>query len=176
MARFSRELWSGKVLYPLAALLLIGALVGLSRCPAASPMASDFSLPVVTPDGRSGPDRLRLADQRGKVVLLDFWATWCGPCARTTPMLVRLARRFRERGLVVWGVNVDQYGPEAVPMFMRRFRVDYPVVYDSGAVSEQYNVRALPTVVLIDRQGRIRKVHTGAAGEDDLADEIEALL
>jgi cytochrome c biogenesis protein CcmG/thiol:disulfide interchange protein DsbE len=175
MASRLRAFFNGRLFYPTVAVVLIGALAGLSRCPRTHPMAQDFSLPVVGPDGHAGPDRVHLADQRGKVVLLDFWATWCGPCARATPALVQLSHRFRSRGLVVVGVNVDQEGPEIVPAFMRRYGVDYPVVYDNNGVSDRYNVRNLPTTVLIDRQGRIRSAHAGT-DIDDLTSEIESLL
>ena len=176
MAITWRSLWNEKVLYPAGAVALLGTIVGLQYCPMARPMAQDFTLPVVTEGGRAGPDRMSLGNLRGKVVLLDFWATWCRPCAITTPSLVRLSHRFRARGLVVIGVNVDQDGPDAVPYFVRRYGVDYPVVYDDGNVSQRYNVRGLPTVVLIDRTGHIRRVHTGIAGEQELASQIEELL
>jgi thiol-disulfide isomerase/thioredoxin len=172
----SRSFWESRWLYPVAAVLVIGAIVGLGRCPGVRTSARDFTLPVVSSTGTPGPDRVHLADLRGKVVLVDFWATWCGPCQYTTPALVRLSHRFQSRGLKVVGVDVDQDGPGLVPLFAQRFGVDYPLVYDDGQVSEQYNIRGLPTVVLIDRQGRIAHVHTGAATEDDLADLIEGLL
>jgi thiol-disulfide isomerase/thioredoxin len=171
-----RALAESRWTFPGAAVLVLAAIFGIGRCPRAHPAAQDFSLPVVSPEGRSGPDRMRLADQRGKVVLLDFWATWCGPCQASTPVLVRLNRRFGARGLVVMGINVDQEGPQVIPFFVRRFGVDYPVLYDDGAVSERYHVTGLPTAVLIDRQGRIQRVHVGQADERELADQIESLL
>jgi cytochrome c biogenesis protein CcmG, thiol:disulfide interchange protein DsbE len=168
--------WDGKVVYILVAAVLVLVLLARARIPMLQPMASDFSLPVVGSDGRPGPDRLRLADQRGKVVLLDFWATWCRPCAVTTPILARVSQRYQNQGLLVVGVNVDQNGPELVPMFSRRFGLDYTVVYDSGAVMSQYNVQGLPTLILVDREGRIRRRHTGVVREQDLSDEIQGLL
>lgn len=167
----------GRWVYPAMAVLLLASIVLLGRCPMAHPMAQDFTLPVVTAEGRVTGDRMRLGDQHGKVVVLDFWATWCRPCQITTPTLVRVSHRFRNRGVVVMGVNVDQDGPEAIPTFMRRFAVDYPMVFDEGGgVSNRYNVRALPTLMVIDREGRVRHTHQGVATEDELAEQIEGLL
>jgi thiol-disulfide isomerase/thioredoxin len=165
-----------KALYPLLAVLAIVVVVFLGPLLKRPRQAEDFTLPLVSADGRSGPDRMRLGDQRGKVVLLDFWATWCRPCQVTTPILARLHTRYRDRGLVVMGVNVDQEGPEAVPFFARRFGVNYPVVWDDGAVSSRWQIRALPTLMLIDRQGWIRYEHTGSDTERELAEQIEKLL
>ena len=167
----------GRWVYPAMAVLLLASIVLVGRCPMTHPMAQDFTLPVINLEGRATGDRMRLGDQRGKVVLLDFWATWCRPCQITTPTLVRVGHRFRNRGVVVMGVNVDQDGPEAVPFFMRRFAVDYPMVYDErGQTSSRYSVRALPTLMVIDREGRVRHTHTGVATEAELSEQIEGLL
>jgi thiol-disulfide isomerase/thioredoxin len=165
-----------KAIFPIVALLTVLAIVFLGPLLQRPRPAEDFSLPLVGADGRSGPDRMSLADQRGKVVLLDFWATWCRPCQASTPVLTRLSERYRERGLVVLGVNVDQDGPEAVPYFARRFGVNYPIVFDEGGVSARYRIRALPTLLLIDRQGMVRFERTGAESERELAAQIEKLL
>lgn len=164
------------VAFPILALVVLVALVALGPLFERPRMAADFSLPVVNDAGQSGPDRMSLHDQRGKVVLLDFWATWCRPCQITTPMLARLSARYRDRGLTVVGVNVDENGPEAVPFFSRRFGINYPVLYDDGQVSSRYGIRGLPTLVLIDRQGWIRYRHTGVESEQELVRQIEKLL
>lgn len=176
MTAAARTLLSAKVVYPALALLLLGLILGLQYCPAAARNAPDFTLPLVAADGRMSGDRMRLGDQRGHVVLLDFWATWCRPCQLSTPALVHIAQRFRSRGVVVMGVNVDDGGPEAVPAYMRHFGIDYPVLYDDGTAQSRYGIHALPTAVIIDRLGRIRRVQQGLADERDLADQIESLL
>lgn len=163
--------------YPLAALVAFIAVVVFGPVLFERPRpAPDFNLPVVSASGSAGPDRMRLGDLRGRVVLLDFWATWCGPCQQTTPVLTRLAHRYASRGLIVVGVNTDEQGPEAVPAFSRRFGLDYPVVYDDGSVSAQYGIRGLPTLLLVDRTGTIRAQRVGAESEAALAREIERLL
>ncbi len=171
----NREFWTGKALYPTIALVVIAALVLLARCPMSYEQARDFTLPVVSAQGSVGPDRMRLADSRGHVVLIDFWATWCGPCRRSIPTLVDLSHRFRSRGLTVIGISVDAE-PDPVPDFMRSFRMDYPVLYDNLGVGGSYNVRGLPTLVLVDRQGRIRRTITGEPDPGDLTREVESLL
>lgn len=168
--------WVRRAVYPLLAVALIAFVLVLQYCPTVARPAPDFTLPVVSSDGHLGGDRMRLADQRGKVVLVDFWATWCRPCQASTPILVRLANRYRARGLVVLGVNVDEGTPDMVGPFIRHFGVTYPVLYDDGQAQSAYTIRALPTAVLIDREGRIRHVHTGLADEHELADQLEDLL
>lgn len=173
----AREPRSLSAYYPLIALVafLVVVVVGPILFDRPRP-APDFTLPVVSATGSAGPDRLHLADLRGRVVLLDFWATWCGPCQRSTPMLARLQHRYESRGLSVVGVNVDQEGPAAVPVFARRFGLDYQVVFDDGPVSSQYGIRGLPTMLLVDRTGMIRVTRVGAESEEALAREIERLL
>ncbi len=172
--RGSRDL---RPYYPLLALVAFIAVVVFGPILFDRPRpAPDFTLPLVGEAGTAGPDRLRLGDLRGRVVLLDFWATWCGPCQRSTPMLARLNRRYGARGLSVVGVNVDQEGPAAVPVFARRFGLDYQVVYDDGPVSAQYGIRGLPTMLLVDRTGMIRVTRVGSESEEALAREIERLL
>ena len=168
--------WLRRLLYPSLAAGLLAFVLGLQYCPSLARPAPDFTLPVVSADGHMGGDRMRLADQRGKVLLVDFWATWCGPCQMSTPILVRLADRYRARGLVVMGVNVDQGSADMVGPFMHHFGITYPVLYDDGQAQSAYSIHALPTAILIDRLGRIRQVHQGLADERDLADQIEELL
>ena len=170
-------LLSEKVLYPLLGVILLGALILLGVRPRHYGSAADFSLPVVSDAGEAGPDRVSLRDLRGHPVLLDFWATWCGPCRFETPILVRLHQRFQARGLVVIGVNVDEGGPIAVPAFRRHFGIDYPLVYDEGmGASGHYGIEGLPTLVLIDRAGQVRMRHPGMISESELAQAITDVL
>lgn len=104
---------------------------------------------------------IRLADHAGKVVYLDFWASWCGPCQRSLPFMEQLHREFGEAGLVVIAVNVDEQ-PEDALRFLQRFAVGYAVLDDSrGALAALYDVQDMPSSYLIDRDGIVRTVHRG---------------
>ena len=168
---------SERVLYPLLGLMMVLALVLFTLRRKDYGPAPELDLAVVRDTGELGVDRVRLRDLRGKPVLLDFWATWCGPCRAETPILVRLDHRYRARGLHVVGVNVDETGPAVVPEFKRFFGIEYPIVYDLGAMaSGRFGVQGLPTLVLIDRDGHVRYRHAGMASEEQLAEMIERVL
>lgn len=108
---------------------------------------------------------IRISDFKGKVVVLDFWATWCGPCRAEIPWFNDLARRYRDRGLVVLGVSMDEKGWTAVVPFVKDLQVEYPVVLASAAPVQAYGVGPPPTTFLIDRRERISDVcRAGEAG------------
>ncbi|QRN94985.1 TlpA family protein disulfide reductase [Archangium violaceum] len=120
-----------------------------------------------------------IASDRGSVVLLDVWATWCEPCRDALPMYEDLAKHYASRGLKVYALNVDE-DARAIPTFLKETKVSLPVLLDANAeVSEKVlRVRLMPTTVLIDRKGMVRYVHEGFA-EEFLAkyqSEIEHLL
>jgi cytochrome c biogenesis protein CcmG, thiol:disulfide interchange protein DsbE len=141
---------------------------------------------TTTPNGRRQPidfrlddlagSRWQLSDRRGKVVLVNFWATWCPPCREETPGLVRLSRDYRSRGVEVVGISMDDDPRQAVPPFLRRYSVPYPVLVPDSAFELANEVESLPTTLLIDRQGRVAKVYVGAVGEAEIADELDLLL
>lgn len=134
------------------------------------PMAPSFSL--IDLNGR----KLELADHKGKVVLLDFWATWCGPCQIEIPGFVTLQERYRDQGLVIIGVAMDN-SPEPVREFYREFRMNYPVVMGDERISELYGgILGLPTTFVIGRDGRIYAKHVGATAVSDIEGEIKELL
>jgi cytochrome c biogenesis protein CcmG/thiol:disulfide interchange protein DsbE len=133
-------------------------------------LAPDFRLPQL--DG----NELSLSSYRGKIVLLDFWATWCDPCREETPLFVKLQERYRDRGLQIVGVSMDD-SPDPVMPFYKQFHMNYPVVMGNANVGELYGgVLGLPIAFVIDRDGRIRSKHIGATDVDVLRKEIEALL
>jgi thiol-disulfide isomerase/thioredoxin len=134
------------------------------------PLAPSFSL--IDLNGR----KLELADHKGKVVLLDFWATWCGPCQIEIPGFVTLQARYRDQGLVIIGVAMDN-SPEPVREFYREFRMNYPVVMGDERISELYGgILGLPTTFVIGRDGRIYARHVGATAVSDIEQEIKQLL
>ncbi|MDQ7816722.1 MAG: redoxin domain-containing protein [Melioribacteraceae bacterium] len=115
-----------------------------------SVLAHDFTLP--TTDGK----QLKLSDYKGKVVILDFWATWCPPCRKGIPDLVELKKRYGSKGFEIIGISVDQETkPDVVP-FIKEYGINYPVVYGNMNVYQQYGgIRAVPTSFIIDKEGKI---------------------
>lgn len=173
-----REFYSGKILYPtIAALVALSILFGMailprlfSRTSLVGQIAPDFALDIVTGDSQG--DRLHLNELKGQAVLLDFWATWCGPCQVIAPMLDRVSRKHRGKGLVVVGVNTSDE-PGLAPVFAKKKGLSYPIVYDTGDdVARRYGVSNLPTLVVINPEGKVVAVRTGI--EDERA--IEALV
>ena len=138
--------------------------------------APTFTLPRADGAGEDG-----LAAHAGQVVVVDFWATWCGPCRATMPILARVSEKLAARGVVVLSVNVE--GPRkagAALAMARALGVTGPVLVDDGSIQSAYRVDALPTLVLIDRTGRVRGAHIGvedpASYERQLTGDLEALL
>jgi cytochrome c biogenesis protein CcmG, thiol:disulfide interchange protein DsbE len=137
--------------------------------------APDFSLALVVNGEALGGDgaALRIGELRGRAVLLDFWATWCGPCRVEGPIVDAVSRRWRDRGVVVVGVDTDtpeQGDPKA---FVLSHGLSYPIVHDaSGEASRLYDIESLPTLVVLSRTGAVVAVRTGVT--DDR--EIERLL
>jgi peroxiredoxin len=133
--------------------------------------APDFALKDA--DGKV----VHLSDYKGKVVLLDFWATWCGPCKIEIPWFVDLQRKNKDRGFEVLGVSMDEEGWETVKPFLSDLAVNYRVVIGNDTTAQQYGgVDALPTTFLIDRSGKIAAVHVGLASRKDFVDGVEQLL
>ena len=123
--------------------------------------APDFTLKTL-----DGPN-LRLEEYRGQVVLINFWASWCGPCRQEMPILDRLHKRYEDTGFAVLGVNVEG---EAAPAqkIVDKTNVTFPVLIDEGqAVSELYDLEAMPSTVVVDRDGLVRYVHRGYKPGDE---------
>jgi len=106
-------------------------------------------------------DNLRLSEYRGEVVLINFWASWCGPCRQEMPLLSELHDKYRALGFTVLGVNVEADSSKARKL-LQELPVSFPVVFDGDStVSRQYDVVAMPSTVLVDRDGNIRYLHKG---------------
>jgi peroxiredoxin len=156
----------------LASLALAGTMAAAGTGMPHAATAPDFTLRTV--DGQN----LRLNEQRGRVVLVNFWATWCGPCRQEMPHLNRLYEKYRTSGFVALGVNVDEDERQAAGV-AAKLGVKFPVLPDSDKkVSRLYDLRAMPSTVLIDRDGRVRYVHRGyLTGYEDTYDkQIRELL
>lgn len=135
--------------------------------------APDFQLTTI-----HGSDAVDLSDYEGRVVLVNFWASWCGPCLLEVPELETLFDRYEEDGLMIIGVSTDTTAAEARG-FLDQSPVSYPMVWDErGDVANTYKVLSLPRNVLIDRQGRVRSRHDGYDSRDfqTLKSEIADLL
>jgi peroxiredoxin len=149
-------------------------------------LASGASVAALTPSS-AAPDftlrsmegkNLRLGEQRGKVVMVNFWATWCGPCLVEMPHLNRLYEKYRNAGFVLFGVNVDEDVRNAVAL-AQKMGLKFPVLADTDKrVSKQYDLTAMPSTVLIDRDGRVRHVHRGyrEGFEDMYEKQVRELL
>ena len=130
---------------------------------------------VRTPDDQT----IRLADLRGKVVFLNFWATWCEPCREEMPSMERLHRAYKDRGLVVLAISLDAQGASVVNPFVKKFALTFPIGLDPKmAVRETYGVWAVPSTFLIDKQGKRVLFANGAREWDGKAAHalIESLL
>jgi cytochrome c biogenesis protein CcmG/thiol:disulfide interchange protein DsbE len=149
----------------------MGARASDSACAAdAAPAKLDFTLKDMT-----GAD-VRLADHRGKVVLLNFWATWCGPCRVEIPAFVELQEKYRDKGLSILGVSIDDT-PDQLKPFADQMKINYPLLMLQSDVEEAYGpLWAVPTTFVIGRNGSICGKHIGPATREQLESEIKALL
>jgi thiol-disulfide isomerase/thioredoxin len=149
------------------------ALCPLAHAVTVGDLAPDFQLPAL--DGaRGGTAPLRLADLRGQVVYLDFWASWCGPCKQSFPWMNTVQARYGARGLQVVAVNVDAHTEDA-----RQFLADMPprfrVAFDArGDTPKGYGVKGMPTSVLVGADGRVLAVHSGFRVDEEA--EVEASI
>ncbi len=134
--------------------------------------APDFALKSST------GENLRLSEFRGDVVMINFWATWCGPCRQEMPLLDELYARYERVGFSLLGVNIDDDSRRAMAM-IEELGVDFPVLFDDRKeVSKLYEVEAMPVTVIVDRKGTVRYIHHGykPGYEDKYLDQVRSLL
>ena len=197
------EFYTGKLLYPAIGVLIgLSALFGVAIRPRLllqgaglqGKPAPAFSVPVVAngiadrvssvagafgavgaPTGAT-PGRVTLADLKGKAVLLDFWASWCGPCAMEAPIVDRVARRYEKKGLTVLGVNVSDTA-DVVRAYAAQKGLSYPMLLDTGSgASNSYGVHSLPSLIVIDKAGNVLAFVPGLVDEAYLNDLVEAAM
>jgi peroxiredoxin len=143
-----------KIRYLLAALCLIASATHATPAP-------DFSLKT-----QSG-DPLSLTDQRGKVVMINFWASWCPPCLKEMPLLDEIYNTHKDNGFTLLGINIEQDTTEAKRL-IKELDLSFPILFDpNNQVGKQYNVRAMPTTVVVDQTGTVRFVNHGYRPGDE---------
>jgi thiol-disulfide isomerase/thioredoxin len=153
----------------LCSALVVSSLVSASNPTGAAPT---FTLP-----SRAG-DNVSLEQLKGKVVMLNFWASWCGPCRTEMPLLEQMHKRYSSLGFTLIGVNVEANTADA-ERWLKDTPVSFPVLFDrESKVSAMYDVKAMPSTVFIDRQGNVRALHRGykAGDEGEYLNQIRALL
>jgi len=150
-----------------AATLATSSMVGAS-----SSLAPSFTLP-----SRSG-DMVSLDKLKGQVVMLNFWASWCGPCRQEMPLLDQMHKRYSSLGFTLIGVNVESNTQDA-EKWLQQTPVTFPVLFDKeNRISKLYDVNAMPSTVFIDRKGNVRALHRGykPGDESEYLNQIRALL
>jgi len=157
----------------LAALLLAAAGPAFATAPSQAPSpAPDFTLAA-----RDGGN-VQLSSLRGQVVMINFWATWCGPCRQEMPLLEQLHAKYEPLGFTLLGVNVEP-DSAAATTWLKGVPVTFPILFDTkNAVAEQFGVMGMPSSVFVDREGRVRYVHRGYKPGDEAqyADLIRSLV
>jgi len=148
---------------------------GSAGAGAITPVAMRRAAPAMVLERMDG-GRWRLQDHRGQVVLINLWATWCGPCREETPGLVRLYQNMGPKGLEIVGLSLDVGDREKVRSFARQFQVPYPIVFPEPMSQLADTLEGVPTTILIDRNGRIVKTYVGAVRQAVFAADINELL
>jgi peroxiredoxin len=133
--------------------------------------------PAFTLAARGGHD-VTLAQYHGQVVMINFWASWCGPCRQEMPLLESIYKKYNKLGFTLLGVNVEP-DSKAADDWLRDTPVSFPILYDKDSkVSKLYDVAGMPSTVIIDRSGKLRKIHRGykPGDENEYLDSIRALV
>jgi peroxiredoxin len=163
----AKNQFNGVPAFLLALILTWPAQASVPETPAPS-----FSLPD------SSGHMVSLSDYQGQVILINFWASWCGPCRKEMPLLQELSQRYGPLGFTLLGVNVEEDSSLA-DKFLAETPVNFPILYDrENVVSKAYDVIAMPTTVIVDREGRVRFIHHGYKDgyESDYQDQVRTLI
>lgn len=152
--------------------LLVLATILISNCRKSELQENPFDFTLSDLDGIERT----LSEQKGKVLLVDFWATWCPPCRDEIPHLKELHASYKDKGLVVWGVGLDD--EEKLREFVSENGIEYPILVGDESVSQKYDIQGIPTTILYNKKNEIAFRHVGFAlgMEKDLEKEITQLL
>jgi thiol-disulfide isomerase/thioredoxin len=154
------------------AMLVLASLAGAPASAAAPQPAPEFRLDSL------GGQPVNLAQLKGQVVMINFWATWCGPCRQEMPLLDKLYAKYKPMGFTLLGVNVEPDSTLAGP-FLAKTPVSFPILFDTKSeVSKLYQIAGMPSTVIVDRKGNLRWVHRGykPGDENHYLDQIRALV
>lgn len=122
-------------------------------------------------------EQFQLSDQRGKVVLLNIWATWCPPCEEETPALNEVYEKYSDQGVEFLGISIDEQGESVVKPFVEKYDISYPITIDDGSIMEKYGpTMGVPTTYIIDQKGNLRYFATGAITKAELEPRLKKLL
>jgi peroxiredoxin len=169
-----------------AAVSMIGAAAGCNSAAGPSPSPAKASSVKTPGERKAAPEfslkdesgkTVKLSDYKGKVVLLNYWATWCGPCKIEMPWFVEFERKHKDKGFAVVGVSMDEEGWEVVKPFLAESPVNYRMLLGNDGIALLYGgIDSLPTTFLIDREGRIAQTYVGLHGKDNFENGIQELL
>jgi thiol-disulfide isomerase/thioredoxin len=158
------------------ALLLSGCKREAARHKEVKPDGARKSAPEFTLKDVDGKP-VNLADYKGKVVLLNFWATWCGPCKIEIPWFIDFEQKYKDRGFAVLGVAMDDEGLEIVKPYLEKSKINYRIVLGNDSVATMYGgIDSLPTTFVLDKDGKIASTHVGLVSKSDYENEIQQLL
>ena len=123
---------------------------------------------------------MKLSDFRGKIVILDFWATWCPPCRKGIPDLISIKNEFKDKGVEIIGISLDEFTKNTkfkVIPFMKEFNINYPIVYGDINVTQQYGgIRSIPTSFVIDKNGKVISSYVGLVPKSNYISDIKKIL
>jgi peroxiredoxin len=160
-----------KIIFLLLASAIFFSSDASSQTAASKTAAPDWQLSDV--DGKT----VKLSDFKGKVVILDFWATWCPPCRAEIPGFIAIQKKYADKGFTMVGVSLDEQGASVVKPFMRQLGMNYPVVIGNQRIVSDYGgITAIPTTFVIDRQGNVVAAYQGFTDQSTFESVIQPLL